>query len=203
MLTSHRQDELIEWIKGMLNHSFVLASPQTYLDTMRYIEELLYEHYQNREISAIKQYVSSIGPLFTPLPVAAAFRQYDAKYAISARSFVAPSFNEVRHILNLAQAMAVGPTVRLITFDGDQTLYSDGGNFENSRELAGAILDLLCSGVNVAVVTAAGYGLNAPRYETRLQGLLETVCAVGEVDETAANRLGLRQFGPRNSLLFA
>lgn len=46
----------------------------------------------------------------------------------------------------------------MISFDGDQTLYSDGGNFEDNDELASAIILLLKNGVKVALITAAGYG---------------------------------------------
>lgn len=48
--------------------------------------------------------------------------------------------------------------MKLISFDGDQTLYSDGGNFEDNDELALAIILLLKHGVKVALITAAGYG---------------------------------------------
>jgi hypothetical protein len=46
---------------------------------------------------------------------------------------------------------------RLISFDGDQTLYSDGQNFERNPRLAFYLYQLLRNGVSVAVVTAAGY----------------------------------------------
>jgi hypothetical protein len=39
--------------------------------------------------------------------------------------------------------MAIKKDLKLITFDGDQTLYQDGGNFAPTHELAGAIIDLL------------------------------------------------------------
>ena len=64
----------------------------------------------------------------------------------------------------------VGP--KLITFDGDQTLYSDGANFESNPQLAHFMHLLLKHGVTVAVVTAAGYEYNRERYEYRLSGLL-------------------------------
>jgi hypothetical protein len=38
MLSSHRRDALIEFIIELLNHSFVLAIPQTYHGTMLHIE---------------------------------------------------------------------------------------------------------------------------------------------------------------------
>ena len=62
---------------------------------------------------------------------------------------------------------------KLITFDGDQTLYSDGANFSSNRsELAHYIYLLLRNGVTIAVVTAAGYEYVSEKYEIRLSGLL-------------------------------
>jgi hypothetical protein len=41
--------------------------------------------------------------MFTSLPLVKAFEHYDINGAISARHFVPPSFNDIRHILNIAQ----------------------------------------------------------------------------------------------------
>jgi len=102
-----------------------------------------------------------------------AFEMYDAKYALTARKHCPPSFDEIRHILNIAQVMSSGQSIKLISFDGDQTLYSDGQNFEKNERLAKSIIDLIQIGVRVSVITAAGYGLEANKYETRLRGLLD------------------------------
>jgi hypothetical protein len=61
---------------------------------------------------------------------------------------------------------------KMITFDGDQTLYSDGSNFDSNPSLANYLCQLLRHGVIVAVVTAAGYEYNVEKYEFRLSGLL-------------------------------
>lgn len=128
MLSADRKDGLIDWMKEMLYHSFVLDEKETYFGTMIYFENLIEEHRQfcansnvnsrseankglflqsrlQNDISRLKQYVPTIGNFFTPLPLSAAFKIYDEKYFISERNFVAPSFNEIRHILNLAQIM--------------------------------------------------------------------------------------------------
>ena len=60
-----------------------------------------------------------------------------------------------------------------MTFDGDQTLYSDGKNFESNPKLARALALLLQNGVAVAVVTAAGYEYQVEKYSLRLTGLLK------------------------------
>lgn len=175
MLTAHRRDGLIAWMKEMLSHSFVLDAKQTYFDTFRYFEQLVDEERECASVDRLSQlrtFVPTIGTLHTPLPLERAFRDYDTKYAVTARQHIAPTFNEVRHVLNLAQVYALKDTLRFISFDGDQTLYEDGGNFEHDSSLSVAIRKLLCAGVNCALITAAGYGNDGPRYEQRLQGLL-------------------------------
>ena len=64
------------------------------------------------------------------------------------------------------------PGPKLLCFDGDQTLYSDGKNFEQSPKLAKYLYLLLKHGVTIAVVTAAGYEYQTEKYELRLTGLL-------------------------------
>lgn len=144
---------------------------------MRYFEELIAEHIKIGDKSRLRQYVPSVGRIFTELPLSEAFLYYDAKYSISKRRYISPSFNEIRHILNLSQVMAIAEVLKLITFDGDQTLYSDGGNFGHDEELSVGIMSLLCRGIKVAVVTAAGYGLDGSKYARRLRGLLDRFVA--------------------------
>lgn len=83
------------------------------------------------------------------------------------------SFNHQKNGLSNGtskKAQFNGPA--MITFDGDQTLYTDGANFDSNPRLARYILELLRNGVVVAVVTAAGYEYNVEKYEYRLSGLL-------------------------------
>lgn len=173
LLSTFRRDGLIEWMKDMMNHSFVLDAAYTYLDTMTYFEELINEHRLNPDNSRLKSFVPTVFKFFTPLPMRIAFKIYDSKYNVTKRHFVPPSFNEIRHTLNLAQVLAIGKSLSMITFDGDQTLYSDGGNFEENPEISDGIVFLLSRNVKVCVVTAAGYGFDGSKYETRLKGLLE------------------------------
>lgn len=188
--------------------------------------------------SRLQKLVPSIGIFYTRLPLRKAFMAYNQKYGITKRQYICISFNEIRHILNLAQILAmmkepkqevvvdetaerqnttdtraleawVGmeentprteeeegddsskapqhheklerrdrsdslkesidslsllpdralfPGPKLICFDGDQTLYSDGSNFESSgSKLAKYLYLLLKHGCYIAVVTAAGY----------------------------------------------
>mmetsp|Transcript_10557 Transcript_10557/g.15991 ORF Transcript_10557/g.15991 Transcript_10557/m.15991 type:complete len:564 (+) Transcript_10557:40-1731(+) len=285
LLTPHRKDGLIEWMKSMLNHSFVLdALDTTAADTFSHFEMLIDEHRKAEALalidpnnippSRLKQLVPTVGTFHTHLPLRKAFIAYNKKYALTKRKFISISFNELRHILNLAQIMALrtgatgagdgdgnrspkdvsfranlkdwenspgtsqisnflknqsllpppmslGESVvaastssistqllatvstnmseststkstatspcaskasqndtgtfkgpKMITFDGDQTLYSDGANFEGNPELANYLYLLLRNGVTLAVVTAAGYEYEVEKYETRLSGLL-------------------------------
>lgn len=81
--------------------------------------------------SKLRMLVPTAGPFFTRLPLEFAFKYQDRKRYISSRRFVAPSFNDVRLILNSAQTMAVtNGALQLATFDGDVTLYDDGQSLE-------------------------------------------------------------------------
>jgi IMP and pyridine-specific 5'-nucleotidase len=224
-------------MKSMLQHSFVLdALETTGADTFSHFEVLIEEHrliialknvegggqqqqLQSQQPSRLQQLVPTIGTFHTPLPLRRAFKVYNDKHRLTKRKHIQISFNEIRHILNLAQIMALredddnqneenvmqseseqklegiledggidpssssSPTAtaapsqlngpRLISFDGDQTLYSDGSNFEGNPELANYMYLLLRHGVFVAVVTAAGYEYQSEKYEFRLSGLLK------------------------------
>ncbi len=274
---------IIRSMKSMLMHSFVLdALETTGADTFSHFEMLIDEHramlsQQFTESSVasadsgivdgghpthfpnppsrLRRLVPSIGNFHTRLPLRKAFEAYNAKYGVTKRRYICISFNEIRHILNLAQIIAMIqpdgegqgevslflgdlkfndkekstsddpapdkepnkqhplssvsspqyhgslrqplehhqrtesdaiedtlnllpvlhkslPGPKLLCFDGDQTLYSDGANFEKSPKLAKYISMLLQHGVTIAVVTAAGYEYQAAKYELRLSGLI-------------------------------
>lgn len=85
--------------------------------------------------------VPTAGPFFTRLPLEAAFKYQDRKRYISCRRYVAPSFNDVRLVLNSAQIMAVtNGTLQLATFDGDVTLYDDGQSLEPSSPIVARLM---------------------------------------------------------------
>lgn len=102
----------------------------------------------------------------------------DSRRFISWRRFVAPSFNDIRLILNTAQVMslvAAGP-LDLVTFDGDVTLYDDGHSLEADSPVIPRLMNLLTKGTKIGIVTAAGY-LEGRRYYERLHGLLDAIHA--------------------------
>jgi IMP and pyridine-specific 5'-nucleotidase len=204
-------------MKSMLSHSFVLdCLEETGPDTFSHFEVLIDEHRRlekegSSRPSRLKQLVPTVGTFHTRLPLRQAFLAYNEKHRLTKRKHIQISFNEIRHVLNLAQVIAMrypeGSTERratfndkeklvedletdddiveealqagqlkgpmMVTFDGDQTLYTDGSNFDSNPKLANYLYLLLHHGVSVAVVTAAGYEYNVEKYEFRLSGLLE------------------------------
>jgi IMP and pyridine-specific 5'-nucleotidase len=208
-LKTHRRDQFIEWIKGLLAVPFVLLSQPTviheddkasvdtmalnahnrYAEIMRDVEDLIKNHIRHQQAavnghSKLKLLVPSIGMFFTPLPMQAAFKFQDQRRFISSRRFVAPSFNDVRLILNTAQAMSLvhGGRLELATFDGDVTLYDDGEVLTDDNPCISRILDLMRKGTRIGIVTAAGY-TEAEKYYDRLYGLLNAIAAYDQSGE--------------------
>ncbi|KAF2813797.1 IMP-specific 5'-nucleotidase-like protein 1 [Mytilinidion resinicola] len=200
-LKTHRRDQLIEWIKALLATPFVLHSQPTavfephkdtmdhmatnaqrrYAEIMRDIEELINDHIAHQkagthERSKLKLLVPSVATFFTPLLLHDAFVWQDQRRFISYRRFVAPSFNDVRLILNTAQVMSLirGGPLELATFDGDVTLYDDGKSLTEDNVVIPRILRLIENGTRIGIVTAAGY-TEARRYYERLHGLLDAL----------------------------
>ncbi|KAG6003294.1 IMP 5'-nucleotidase [Claviceps lovelessii] len=230
-LKTHRRDQFIEWVKGLLAVPFVLYSQPTgvlgddasvtkmgeeahrrYAEIMRDVEMMIDDHimrqkqYQSQTQgqdassvgspllfspmpSKLGMLVPTAGPFFTRLPLEAAFKYQDRKRYISSRRYVAPSFNDVRLILNSAQTMAVtGGALQLATFDGDVTLYDDGESLEPSSPVIPRLLDLLRKNIKIGIVTAAGY-TTADRYYGRLHGLLEAIAASTDLDDSQKQSL--------------
>ncbi|RPB16939.1 IMP-specific 5-nucleotidase [Morchella conica CCBAS932] len=224
-LKAHRRDALIEFIKGLLAVPFVLHSQPTavagdvslpnmaiearrrYREIMKDVEELINDHINNEragtpERSKLRFLVPSVGTFFTPLFLEAAFVAQDSRRAISCRRFVAPSFNDIRLILNTAQIMSLttqnGP-LRLVTFDGDVTLYDDGHCLSPHNPVIPRIIHLMSKGLCIGIVTAAGY-TDSARYKERLYGLLEAINASPLL--TDAQRKNLIILGGESSYLF-
>lgn len=169
-LKTHRRDQFIEWVKGLLAVPFVLYSQPTgvfgdgpsvtlmaeeahrrYAEIMRDVEVMIDDHIARQQDeglipSKLRMLIPTAGPFFTRLPLEAAFKYQDRKRYISSRRFVAPSFNDVRQILNSAQVMAVtNGALQLATFDGDVTLYDDGCSLEPSSPVIAPLMGKLTS----------------------------------------------------------
>lgn len=99
---------------------------------------------------------------------------------------MAPSFNDIRLVLNTAQVMGLvrERRIKLVTFDGDVTLYDDGESLLGSNPVIPRILRLLKSGTKVGIVTAAGY-TDASKYYERLHGLLDAIASAVQQSELA------------------
>lgn len=225
-LKSHRRDQLIEWIKGLLAVPFVLHSQPTavqeedatklaavahdthqrYAEIFSDVERLLNDHIDHELSGAagkskLKLLVPTVGTFFTRLYLREAFDYQDRQRFISRRRFVAPSFNDVRLILNSAQLLGLVHTkgLELVTFDGDVTLYDDGANLNADSPVIPRIIRLLQQGIKVGIVTAAGYTDEAKYYE-RLQGLLDVMRDASDL--TDEQRSALIVMGGESNYLF-
>ncbi|KAL7926749.1 IMP-specific 5-nucleotidase [Trichoderma austrokoningii] len=223
-LKTHRRDQFIEWIKGLLAVPFVLYSQPTgvtgddtnvaktadeahrrYSEIMRDVEKIVDDHIAHQQDdrllpSKLSMLVPTVGSFFTSLSLEAAFRYQDRKRHISSRRYVAPSFNDVRLVLNSAQLMAVTDgTLQLATFDGDVTLYDDGKSLEPSNPVIPRLLDLLRKNIKIGIVTAAGY-TTADRYYERLHGLLNAMAASTDLDRVQKQNLVI--MGGESNYLF-
>jgi len=110
LLTPHRRDGLIESMKSMLMHSFVLdALETTGADTFSHFEQLIDEHRRMTDElvselnlnaasgvttvaasnlvvpSRLKQLIPGVGTFYTRLPLRKAFEVYNAKYGVTKR----------------------------------------------------------------------------------------------------------------------
>ncbi|KYK59738.1 uncharacterized protein DCS_00872 [Drechmeria coniospora] len=233
-LKTHRRDQFIEWVKGLLAVPFVLYSQPTgvfgdgtsvakmadeahrrYAEIMRDVEMMIDDHISRQKQNLLQvqdangngggvdinslflptipsklgMLVPTAGPFFTRLPLEAAFKYQDRKRYISSRRYVAPSFNDVRLVLNSAQIMAVtGGALQLATFDGDVTLYDDGESLEPSSPIIHRLLDLLSKNIKIGIVTAAGY-TTADGYYSRLHGLLDAIAESPDLDDAQKRSL--------------
>ncbi|KAG0626727.1 hypothetical protein M758_2G146800 [Ceratodon purpureus] len=160
------QDGLIEFIISM--HS--THSP---FQVMEKLERWMREHLEDPMRSTLSRLIPTVGRFHTPLPLIRAFQDYDEFSSLSRRRYVPPNFAEVRHVLNIAQVHAIAEKLSLITFDADGTIYADGHHIEGDNKMIAHIIKLMQQGVQVAIVTAAGYPGNAAKFEDRLAGLLE------------------------------
>jgi IMP and pyridine-specific 5'-nucleotidase len=78
--------------------------------------------------------------------------------------------------------------LKLLTFDGDVTLYKDGGSLTSDSPVISRLLHFLRKDVKIGIVTAAGY-TDSSKYFARLSGLIEAVQR--SQDLTAEQKQGL------------
>ncbi|KAL9122117.1 MAG: hypothetical protein Q9187_001326 [Circinaria calcarea] len=181
------------------------SASRRFAEIMHDVEELINDHIAHQKKgthgrSKLKLLVPTIGVFHTPLLLEEAFKFQDGRRRISSRRFVAPSFNDVRLILNTAQILSLvrGGPLQLVTFDGDVTLYHDGASLTADNPVIERIIRLLSQGTKIGIVTAAGY-TDASRYYGRLCGLLEAVKSAVE-ERTLSNPILIVLGGESNYL---
>lgn len=171
----------------------VFSDVEKLVDSTRYLDSFCAEDVLSR--SRLRQLVPSVGKFFTRLPLREAFEIEDKKKHVSRRRLVSPSFNDVRSILNTAQVLALthkaeeNKGLKLVTFDGDVTLYDDGKTLEKESPLVDYLVELLANDIYVAVVTAAGYPgeSGAFEYHKRLPGLIEVLRTTDQLTDKQKN----------------
>ena len=141
------------------------------------LQPLIAEHHaagSRPSETRLQQLCPSLREPFWVLPsLTEALAEVDARERLTARRHVPPSFRECRRLVNVAfLRAAVAHGLRLITLDGDCTLYDDGGILEPSSPLVPLLVRCLSAGITVAIVTAASYPGKPHLYEGRLHGLL-------------------------------
>ncbi len=143
----------------------------------RKMEKLVDEHIADPNGSSLaldNPGINKYGRFFTRLPLETSFAEMNGALPIERREHVPLSFHEVRHVFNLAQTRAIADTAHLLTFDGDKTLYDDRSAMNEDSPLVEPLLDALCAGKNLALVTAVG-SPDPGAYEDRLAGLLAEI----------------------------
>ena len=103
------QDDFINLIRSFAKHE--AGQPTSLEKAMLRAEELVNAHYSN-PTGELRSLVSTMGRSFCRLQLVEALREYDAGTGITARRFVAPSFREIREILNLATVHSVSKDLR-------------------------------------------------------------------------------------------
>lgn len=194
--------EIFQDIEALIVNKMEFDSKNGFLDE----DEMNSGQYEMVGKSRMNQLVPSIGPFFTEIPLKDAFLWEDSKRAISQRRMVAPSFNDIRHILNTAQVFHFikqkrleVDTLKLVTFDGDVTLYEDGGSLVDADPVIPYMVKLLESDIRVGICTAAGYD-EPSKYEERLHGLL--MAMYSSTSLTMEQKQNLTIMGGESNYLF-
>lgn len=152
--------------------------------------------------SQLKMLVPSITTFWTPLPLVKAMYALEPKLCLAKRSFVAPSFNDVRAILGGAQLNYLADNgLDMVSFDGDVTLYEDGQPLLPDNPVISRLIQLLSRGIYVIILTAAGYpSRTGQEYTDRFSGLLQ---AIEDSDLKDGQKRKLHVLGGESNYLFA
>eukprot|EP01053_Blabericola_migrator_P000032 Blabericola_migrator_1__31@NODE_1008_length_5718_cov_50_473191_g567_i2_p1_GENE_NODE_1008_length_5718_cov_50_473191_g567_i2NODE_1008_length_5718_cov_50_473191_g567_i2_p1_ORF_typecomplete_len481_score77_63ISN1/PF06437_11/2_9e107PMM/PF03332_13/0_0014Hydrolase_3/PF08282_12/0_39Sof1/PF04158_14/0_062_NODE_1008_length_5718_cov_50_473191_g567_i242625704 len=191
-------DPLLQWVTdAVVSLQSVGCGALDIYNVMISVERCIEEH----RVTPVNSRLSRrIGPavFWTSLPLREAFKRMDNKYRITRRRHVPVSIHEVRQTFNLAQVLMSAKNLKLVSFDGDETLYRNGTSFDD-KEMAQLLINLIKHECYVVVVTAAAYGQESEPYEARLHGL---IAAMKEAKLTAEEMKRFLLFGGETNYLF-
>jgi IMP and pyridine-specific 5'-nucleotidase len=142
---SKEQDALIE----LLRHE---QSSRGTVGAFSHITSLIASHTASFPFrSELKRECPHVGRIFHALDLTAALAEFDERSRVISRTRVPPSFSECRQIFNIATVRASArANLQLISFDADDTLYSDGGVLSFDSPIIPHIIRLLRRGVAVS-----------------------------------------------------
>ena len=122
------QDALIGFILEWILHP-IDGRTLSVLEVFESIEQMITEYVKSDGAPCrLTKYVPQSPKFFLSLPLVKAIQEYNINTHLLSRRYVAPSFKEIRHVLNLAVVDSIASHVKLITFDADDTIYEDGGS---------------------------------------------------------------------------
>ena len=98
------------WISIFVSRVSLFEKETSGGDTFSHFEVLVDEHRKleregSQRPSRLKQLVPTVGTFHTHLPLRKAFEMYNDKHKLTKRKHIQISFNEIRHIMNLAQVL--------------------------------------------------------------------------------------------------
>eukprot|EP01086_Lenisia_limosa_P009858 TRINITY_DN33573_c0_g1_i1.p1 TRINITY_DN33573_c0_g1~~TRINITY_DN33573_c0_g1_i1.p1 ORF type:complete len:370 (-),score=40.29 TRINITY_DN33573_c0_g1_i1:51-1052(-) len=133
-------------------------------------------------ITSNRSEIDLTGALHTHLDLPEAAVELDKTFNFLNRIHHRPTERLVIQLLAIAQIRSSLPHLKLVTFDGDGTLYPDGDSIENNKDAIVELISLLKRGYFVALVTAAGYP-DPNVYEKRLKPLLDGIRLLPKADQ--------------------
>ena len=174
---NEEQFQLISVLRGKLMRDRKMTVKEAFVEMDRLIKDYM-NHDENDsstpELCELAPLLSKYGAFFTELPLSAAFYWYNKRHRFGKRRHVPPSDDELRHVFNVAQLMQMADTLRLASFDGDETLYDNRDKLHSESAIVYELVRLMDRGVVVSLTTAVG-GTNPEIFEERLEGLLNTI----------------------------
>lgn len=174
--------QMIHILREHLMRGQRLNIEEAFVEMERLIDEYRYaDNFEDTDLFKLSPRLNRYTYFHTQIPLLNAFRWYDNRFRFAQRRYVGPSDDELRHVFNVAQIMPMAPTLRLASFDGDNTIYENRHRLEAGSPIVTQIVRLLQRGVSIALTTAVG-SADAEPYEDRLTGLLDVLASSARRD---------------------